>query len=681
MLIALVVALFISAPDSLFSVPDASRIPGGDYVSLPVQWKYAAADSALFAFRDFDDSNWESVDVRYFRARPIEGWNGMGWFRLNVQADSSAVENPPGIILSHRGAIDVFLNGTHLFSSGRPHAHPDSARSELQAAPAPLPLIHGENVIAVRYSNHRPELFLGSGSIAGFFPVVVSTYAEARETLYNQRRLSAWQYFFTGLLGALALLHLSLYAFHRRDADNLFLFAVALVLSLLTWILLWRPQAPELLIYRIYALNTTAMITCITVLAVTYRILRGRIPRFLPFLAIGFLTAVALVLFGVIPNAALLVIMLITALELVRTAVVALVRRRTAARLMAVGVFLLAVSISYAMAAELGLLPTANDLTVIVPLLGMMALAVASSISHAVQNAKTNTDLSLKLEEVQRLSDERLEQERRLREEERRGEDMRIALETKAAELEEARQLQLSLLPSKIPDHSDLEIAAFMETATEVGGDYYDFHLRDDVLTIAIGDATGHGLKAGSMVTATKALFSSVMSNGNCLVATLRESTGALKRMNMSRLYMALTLARWNGTTLTIASAGMPPVVVHRRASDSIETIRITGMPLGGFADFPYREEAIGLEPGDTVLFMSDGFPERFDPSGTMLGYDEAIDFFRQVAHRSPDEIIAALREAADEHGCDRPSDDDTTFVVLRRRITPSIALSSIRAN
>jgi hypothetical protein len=78
----------------------------------------------------------------------------------------------------------------------------------------------------------------------------------------------------------------------------------------------------------------------------------------------------------------------------------------------------------------------------------------------------------------------------------------------RAQELEEARQLQLSMLPQKIPQLPELDLAVYMKPATEVGGDYYDFHLgKDGALTVAVGDATGHGLKAGTMVTAMKSLF------------------------------------------------------------------------------------------------------------------------------------------------------------------------------
>ncbi len=78
----------------------------------------------------------------------------------------------------------------------------------------------------------------------------------------------------------------------------------------------------------------------------------------------------------------------------------------------------------------------------------------------------------------------------------------------KSQELDGARRLQLSMLPQQMPDDPSLEMAVVMRTATEVGGDYYDFRRLDDGrLVIAVGDATDHGLKAGTIVSVTKGLL------------------------------------------------------------------------------------------------------------------------------------------------------------------------------
>ena len=104
--------------------------------------------------------------------------------------------------------------------------------------------------------------------------------------------------------------------------------------------------------------------------------------------------------------------------------------------------------------------------------------------------------------------------------------------------------MQFSKLPQALPQLPHLEIAAYMKPATEVGGDYYDFHLSEDgVLTVAVGDATGHGLKAGTVVTATKSLFNHLAQESE-IPAIFQQSSRALKRMNLRPLFMAMAIAK-----------------------------------------------------------------------------------------------------------------------------------------
>ena len=144
---------------------------------------------------------------------------------------------------------------------------------------------------------------------------------------------------------------------------------------------------------------------------------------------------------------------------------------------------------------------------------------------------------------------------------------LRVENERQTRELEEARDLQLSMLPKKMPEHPKVSIAASMKTATEVGGDYYDFYVdEENMLTVAIGDATGHGANAGTMVTATKALFN-VLARDQDPSLMLKRSSNALRRMGFRKLFMAMALIRIKGETLELAGAGMPPAILYRAAN------------------------------------------------------------------------------------------------------------------
>jgi len=232
-------------------------------------------------------------------------------------------------------------------------------------------------------------------------------------------------------------------------------------------------------------------------------------------------------------------------------------------------------------------------------------------------------------------------------------------------ELDAARELQLSMLPAELPDHSTVELAAYMKTATEVGGDYYDFDISDDdTLTLAIGDATGHGTRASIMVTATKSLWHA-FSGDEDLTQVLEKSSRALKLMRLPKLYMSMALARVRDHTLELAGAGMPPALVYRAATQQVETVALEGMPLGGPAT-SYHTTSVSLSPGDTVVLMSDGFPELFNIESEMLGYERVVRVFAEVASRSPEKIITHLMKTGETWANGRAQDDDMTFVVMK---------------
>jgi sigma-B regulation protein RsbU (phosphoserine phosphatase) len=253
-------------------------------------------------------------------------------------------------------------------------------------------------------------------------------------------------------------------------------------------------------------------------------------------------------------------------------------------------------------------------------------------------------------------------------EEARRRQEIEAENEQRAKELEEARQLQLSMLPKRMPQLPQVEIAAVMKTATEVGGDYYDFHVgADGTLTIAIGDATGHGLKAGTVVAATKVLFNHLAGQPD-LVATLDQASRALKQMNMRSLFMALTLVKLKGDRLQCGVAGMPPILIYRAATRTIEEVPLRGAPLGGLSSYDYRRSELTLALNDTLLLLSDGLPERFNAAGAMFGYEAIKELLLAHASAPLQMIVERLLQAGDEWAAGNPAGDDMTFVALRRK-------------
>jgi ligand-binding sensor domain-containing protein/serine phosphatase RsbU (regulator of sigma subunit) len=239
--------------------------------------------------------------------------------------------------------------------------------------------------------------------------------------------------------------------------------------------------------------------------------------------------------------------------------------------------------------------------------------------------------------------------------------------ERKQKELDDARNLQLSMLPREIPKLAGYEIAVFMKTATEVGGDYYDFTTAPDgTLSVAFGDATGHGMQAGAIVTLMKGLFISDGSRVD-LQSFFNHCSRSIKDIKLGRLYMALTLARIQGKSVSLSSAGMPPAYLFRDADSSVEEILLKAMPLGAMKNFPYSLYETTMEAGDTLLFLTDGLPEQKNHAAEMFDYARVIESFKETARSAPADVITRLVAEGDEWMRDAVQEDDITLMVIKK--------------
>ncbi len=244
----------------------------------------------------------------------------------------------------------------------------------------------------------------------------------------------------------------------------------------------------------------------------------------------------------------------------------------------------------------------------------------------------------------------------------------------KTEELEKARKLQLSMLPAHLPNNENVAILAHMETATEVGGDYYDLHVADNGdLTLCIGDATGHGTAAGTLVTAVKSLFN-LMAGEEDPVDIIRRCSISVKNLNLPQLYMAFALMRLKENRLELVGAGMPPALIYRAESGTVEAVNLKGMPLGSIPEYPYVKEIVELNDDDVVLFLTDGFPELANAEGNTIGYNLPEKLLEKYGHKEPSRILEHFKRTVTEWiGQERPN-DDITFLLLKKKPVPQLS-------
>ena len=236
----------------------------------------------------------------------------------------------------------------------------------------------------------------------------------------------------------------------------------------------------------------------------------------------------------------------------------------------------------------------------------------------------------------------------------------------RAIELDQAREMQRSLLPQTPPSVPGLDIAVAMTTATEVGGDYFDFFPRPDGgLRAVIGDATGHGLAAGIMAAMTKSCLTAITAASPSRM--MEKANEVLRVVRRNRVMMALSILDVQDNQAIICSAGMPPAYILRYGTGEVEETALSSLPLGSTLaeTFPCRQ--IDLAPGDAIVALSDGLPELRDSGGQALGAAPIRACLGEHISASANEIVASLTSLAATWSGDCAPEDDLTVLAVKR--------------
>ena len=235
-------------------------------------------------------------------------------------------------------------------------------------------------------------------------------------------------------------------------------------------------------------------------------------------------------------------------------------------------------------------------------------------------------------------------------------------------DLELSHKVQKALLPKETPSIPGMNVAALIQPAEIVGGDYFDFfRFRDGTYGIAIADVMGKGLPASMLVASLQASL-------RILVPENDSPAEVMKRLNMLFYhnihlikFISIVLARYNPEThvLEYCNAGHnPPLHLHRKNDQLvIDELRPTGAAIGLTESIVYQNARIGVQPDDVVLMYTDGATEARNRTAEEYGTKRLEEWLKVNANLEPKRVNDELRKTLYEFVGSKHLQDDLTLV------------------
>ena len=249
-----------------------------------------------------------------------------------------------------------------------------------------------------------------------------------------------------------------------------------------------------------------------------------------------------------------------------------------------------------------------------------------------------------------------------------------IEHEKTAKELELAAKIQQELLPKTLPQIDNLDIAASLNAATEVGGDCYDFIpiARGKKLLFYIADVTGHGVGAGLVSAINNALIPSLMDHYENTVDIVRELNRILKMKTAPNIFVTSVMNIWDTATGTLqfTQAGHDPIIHYQAKSNTATELAHGGLALGMIDDLGPKLTTEQLKPeiGDVLVFYTDGIPEAWQSDEVNFGMDRLKESIKKHANgKTAQEIHDGILADVRAFMGDFPQADDITLLIVKK--------------
>jgi serine phosphatase RsbU (regulator of sigma subunit) len=238
-------------------------------------------------------------------------------------------------------------------------------------------------------------------------------------------------------------------------------------------------------------------------------------------------------------------------------------------------------------------------------------------------------------------------------------------------DLEVARSIQQSLLPTSMPVVEGFEIAAWNHPADQTGGDYFDWQrLSDGKVLVALADVTGHGIGPALLAAVCRAYARANFSGNNGLFAAMEKINAALATDLKEGRFVTFVAAICTpgNPRVELLSAGHGPLFLYLLKHDCFEKMDAQGLPLGISTSFDSDPPlSLDLEHGDMIVLATDGFFEWANVQGEQFGTDRMQERIRASRDSPPSEIISNLYRAVIEFSGGTKQADDLTAIIIKR--------------
>ena len=235
-------------------------------------------------------------------------------------------------------------------------------------------------------------------------------------------------------------------------------------------------------------------------------------------------------------------------------------------------------------------------------------------------------------------------------------------------ELQMAREIQEALIPTRIPDFAGYEVAATWEAAREMAGDFYDiFVLENDTLGVVIADVSDKGAAAALFMAVSRSFIRSYAYAGLSPQQTLGQANDLIVEDSEGGMFVTAyhTIFQHDGYCLNV-NAGHNPPILFRQATQTVSLMPIGGRAIGWFKDNPLEAKALQLEPGDVLVYYTDGLSEAENAAQDDYGMDRLQQAVLAGAGLSASALRDHIVQDVENFCGDTPLFDDLTLVVLR---------------